>query len=94
MMPPLCDYSQLPLDELTQLFIDFGVEKYLAPTIAGNYKHQFKDGPYSTDQVTNQINQLITDEVNAAVSALVNEGRCFLTVDAEGNDFHVGKNSI
>ncbi len=89
-----CDYSNLSLKELTQKFIEFGVAVYLAPTIASKYQRTYTEGPYTPDEVADQVNELINGEVNAAVSTLVDEGRCFLTIDEEGKHFHVGKDSL
>lgn len=88
-MEPSCDYAHLPVEELAAKFIDFGVDDFLALAIAGKYKATYTAGPYTPDELTDQINHLITNEVNAAVNALMNEGRCELTVDDKG-DFHVG----
>lgn len=84
------ELAQLSLDSLTKKLLDFGVHECLAPLVAIKYKEQYTEGPYSTAQVVDQINGLIQEEVNKAVSALIDEGRCFLTTDDEGR-FHVGR---
>lgn len=88
-MEPSCDYAHLPVEELANKFIVLGVPDFLALAIAFRYKERYTDGPYTPDELTDQINTLIQNEYHAAVSALVNEGRCELTVDDKG-DFHVG----
>lgn len=88
-MEPTCDYAHLPVDELAAKFILLGVDDFLALVIATKYKEKYTEGPYTPEQLADQINTLIQTEINIAVSALVNEGRCDLTVDDKG-DFHVG----